>query len=86
MPPPDLGRAVHLRVTLPAVPNAVAVPVQAVYGQRRLFLVEDGLLVGIDVERVGEVTGADGRLQLLVRADALEDGARACSLRNCRTP
>ena len=76
VPPPDLGRAVHLRVTLPAVPNAVAVPVQAVYGQRRLFLVEDGLLVGIDVERVGEVTGSDGRLQLLVQADALEDGAR----------
>ena len=74
--PPNLGRAVNLRITLPAIPNAVAVPVQAVYGQQRLFLVEDGLLVGIDVERLGEITNAEGHLELLVRAEALQDGTR----------
>ena len=72
---PELGRAVNLRVTLPAIPNAVAVPVQAVYGQRRMFLVADDLLAGIDVERLGEVTDANGQLRLLVRADSLSDGA-----------
>ena len=73
--PPDLGRAVQLRMTLRAVPDVVAVPVQAVYGQRRVFLIEDGLLSGIDVDRIGEVTTATGDLELLVRAERLTDGA-----------
>ncbi len=77
--PPDLGRAVDLRVTLPAVQNAVAVPVQAVYGQRRLFVVEDGVLVGIEVERLGETTDSAGRLRLLVRSPVLVDGVRILS-------
>ena len=73
--PPDLGRAVALRLELPPVGNVVAVPVQAVYGQRRLFLVVDGLLAGIDVDRLGETT-VGGQQRLLVRADALQPGAR----------
>ena len=73
--PPELGRAVQLRMTLRPVPDVVAVPVQAVYGQRRLFLVEDGLLTGIDVERIGEMTTPAGDLQLLVRAERLNAGA-----------
>ena len=74
-PSPDLGRAVGLRMVLPPVAGTVAVPVPAVYGQRRLFVVEDGLLRGIDVRRVGETTTADGALKLLLRADALAEGA-----------
>lgn len=74
--PPDLGRAVSLRLRLPAIADVVAVPVQAVYGQRRLFVVKDGLLDGIDVERLGETTDADGKHRLLVRAEALADGTR----------
>lgn len=75
-PAPDLGRAVGVRLRLPAVADVVAVPVQAVYGQRRLFLIEDDLLAGIDVERFGETTTADGVPRLLVRAEALAPGAR----------
>lgn len=74
--PPDLGRAVALRLRLPPVANVAAVPVQAVYGQRRLFLIENDLLAGIDVERLGETSTADGQPRLLVRADELTDGAR----------
>lgn len=75
-PAPDLGRAVGVRLRLPALADVVAVPVQAVYGQRRLFLIEDALLAGIDVERLGETTTADGEPRLLVRADALAPGVR----------
>lgn len=74
--PLDLGRAVNLRITLPPVTNAVAVPVQAVYGQRRLFAIENGLLRGVDVERLGATTDANGHRQLLVRAEELQDGVR----------
>ena len=74
--PPDLGRTVSLRITLPAQDNVVAVPVQAVYGQQRLFLIEDGRLTGIDVERVGAITGNDGEQRLLVRSDAFDEGTR----------
>ena len=74
--PPDLGRAVEVRMTMPPVDGVVALPVQAVYGQRRVFLIDDGLLAGIDVERVGELTTARGEYKLLVRAPRLNDGAR----------
>ena len=74
--PPDLGRAVNLRLRLPAIADVVAVPVQAVYGQRRLFVIDDGVLAGVDVERLGETTDADGKHRLLVRAEALADGTR----------
>ena len=74
--PLDLGRAVNLRITLPPVTNAVAVPVQAVYGQRRLFVIENGLLRGVDIERLGATTDASGTRQLLVRADELQNGVR----------
>ena len=74
--PPDLGRAVQLRMTMRPQPGVVAVPVQAVYGQRRVFLIENGLLAGIDVERVGEMTTADGDFRLLVRGPRLTAGSR----------
>ena len=74
--PLDLGRAVNLRITLPPVTNAVAIPVQAVYGQRRLFVIENGLLRGVDIERLGATADASGTRQLLVRADELQDGVR----------
>ena len=73
---PDLGRAVNLKLRLPPVADVVAVPVQAVYGQRRVFVIKDGLLAGVDVQRLGETTDAFGAQRLLVRADALPDGAR----------
>ena len=74
--PPDLGRAVSLTVTLPPVAGVVALPVQAVYGEGRVFLIADGVLSGVEVERVGAATGADGTQRLLVRSAALRDGAR----------
>ena len=74
--PPDLGRAVQLRMTMRPVQDLVALPVQAVYGQRRVFMIEEGLLAGIDVERVGEMTTDNGDLRLLVRGPGLSDGAQ----------
>ena len=73
---PDLGRAVSLTVTLPPVAGVVSLPVQAVYGEGRVFLIADGLLTGIEVQRVGSTTSEDGAQRLLVRSAALPDGAR----------
>ncbi|MYE11523.1 MAG: hypothetical protein F4X99_07655 [Gammaproteobacteria bacterium] len=41
-----------------------------------MFLIADGLLTGIEVERVGSTTAEDGTQRLLVRSVALPDGAR----------
>ena len=54
----------------------MSLPVQAVYGEGRVFLIEDGLLVGTDVERVGTITGVEGEPRLLVCSDALHGGVR----------
>ena len=79
--PPDLGRSVSLRITLPPEENVLAVPVHSVYGQRRVFLVEEGVLTGVEVDRVGSITGDDGKQRLLIRAAALGVEARILTSR-----
>ena len=65
-----------VRLRLPPIADVFAVPVQAVYGQRRLFVIEEGLLAGVEVERLGATTAPNGTPKLLVRAAALQNGTR----------
>lgn len=73
-PLPDIGRVLDLRITLPPEPNVVALPVQSLYENDRIYRVEDGRLVGLDVERVGDFVGEDGAYQVLVRSPELMAG------------
>ncbi|MBS04939.1 MAG: hypothetical protein CMQ24_19835 [Gammaproteobacteria bacterium] len=70
----ELGRAVSMTLSLPPVVDVVRVPIQAIYGQDRLFVVEDDRLLAIPVERMGELHDADGQYSVLVRADRLQAG------------
>ena len=65
-----------MTLSLPPVVDVVRVPIQAIYGQDRLFVVEDDRLLAIPVERMGELQDADGQYSVLVRADRLQAGGR----------
>jgi multidrug efflux pump subunit AcrA (membrane-fusion protein) len=70
-----LGQMLTVRLERPARDDVVAVPFRAVYGGGRIYKLEDGRMVGIDVETLGERRGgADGVERLLVRSPQLERG------------
>ncbi|GAB3289266.1 efflux RND transporter periplasmic adaptor subunit [Parahaliea aestuarii] len=68
---PELGRAIDLRLVLPPVPQTVALPVQSLYDNRRIYLIENQRLRALEVTPVGQRSREDGSLEILVQADAL---------------
>ena len=81
-PDTALGRLLEVAVTLPVENAVVALPVQSIYENDRVYAVRqtsvDGQhrLEAISVERVGEVHGDDGEYRILVRSPAIDAGAR----------
>jgi multidrug efflux pump subunit AcrA (membrane-fusion protein) len=69
-----LGAFVDVLLHLPAAPDTIAVPFAALVGGNRVFVVEDGRLRALPVERVGEVDLGDSR-GLLLRAPGITAGA-----------
>ncbi len=71
------GRFLRLDMTLPAEPNVIALPHEAVYGVDKVYIVDrESRLRPVRVERLGEVRGDDGSTRLLVRSPALRPGVR----------
>ena len=71
-----MGRTVELVLELPPQPDVVALPLEALYGTDRVFLLEGGRMREVEVERVGERRGVDGETRVLLRGEALVSGAR----------
>lgn len=82
-----LGRLIELDVTLPEESAVVALPVQSLYENDRIYAVEPApagpegaaaefRLEAITVERVGEMQGEDGEHRILVRSEGIGDGRR----------
>ncbi len=74
---PNIGRVVDLEVTLPAETNVVALPIQSIYENDRIYAVaDDNRLRAITIERVGENRADDGSYRVLVRGAELLPGSR----------
>ncbi len=71
-----LGQMLRVRLHRPAQDGLIAVPFRAVYGNGRLYVLDDGRLRGVEVETFGGWTGEDGKERLLVRAPELTAGTR----------
>ncbi len=69
----SIGRVIDVEITLPQQQGVVALPVQSIYDNRKIFKVVDDRLIGLDIERVGEFNGDQG-YQILVRTPALAAG------------
>lgn len=70
------GNLVELELSRPLQEHVLAVPFQSVYGNKRLFLLRDGRMQGVDIEAIGSRTAADGSEALLVRSDDIPQGAQ----------
>lgn len=72
----DIGRVLDLTVTLPPIDNVVAVPLQSLYGNERIYRVVDSRLERISAVKVGDFIDEDGGFKVLVRAEGLGEGDR----------
>ncbi|MEZ5598457.1 MAG: biotin/lipoyl-binding protein [Pseudomonadales bacterium] len=68
-----IGRVAQAWITLPAETDLVAVPVQALYENDRVYRIIDNRLNATPVERIGE-TSENGDYRILVRSPALTSG------------
>jgi len=73
-PQVDLGRVIDIQVELPPEPRVVALPVQSIYENDRIYQVIGDRLEAVTVERVGDFATAAGEYRVLVRADSLQAG------------
>ncbi len=71
---PELGRAVNLTLTLPTVADTILVPIQSLYGQNQVFVVEDEHLKAVQIERIGERKDDQGHPSVLIRAEQIIPG------------
>jgi multidrug efflux pump subunit AcrA (membrane-fusion protein) len=72
----EIGRVLKLSVTLPAEQDVVALPVQSIYENDRVYEVVDDRLQALTVERVGDHATDAGEYRILVRGEGLHAGAR----------
>ena len=75
-PATALGRMVAVSVKLPEEDNVVALPVQSLYENDRIYAVKDQRLKSIRIERVGELRTEQGDYRVLVRSPELESGQK----------
>ena len=71
----EVGRVVELELHLPPVEAVIAAPEQAIFGEDRIYLVEEGRLRGVTVERIGRANGPEGE-RTLIRSPDIDAGAR----------
>jgi len=69
-----LGRVVSLSLELPPEPQVSAVPIEAVYDNERVYVVEGERLRGVAVKVVGERINEQGQYQVLIRSPGLASG------------
>jgi RND family efflux transporter MFP subunit len=68
-----IGAFVNAQLERPLARDAVALPFSALHGGDRIYLVKDGRLKGVSVQRIGELR-INGEARLLVHAEALRPG------------
>jgi multidrug resistance efflux pump len=70
----ELGRVVQFSVQLPPIDNTVLLPIEAIYGGDRVFIVTGQRLEAIQVDRLGERRADNGRHSILVRSSQIDPG------------
>ena len=68
------GELLALNLGLPAEAGVFAVPFQAIYGNSRIYLVEDGRLRAVEVETVGQTRGEGNQVLVLIRSPRIQNG------------
>lgn len=74
MAPLPLGTFVELQLQLAEQENVIEIPFSALYGMDRVYLIEDGHLQSVPIQRIGEVERENGKNSLLIRSTSLTPG------------
>ncbi|MCK8515773.1 biotin/lipoyl-binding protein [Methylonatrum kenyense] len=74
-----IGRFASLEVVLPAEPDSVVLPFEALYDAGRIYRVVDDRMQAIDVQRLGQAYQLNGERGVLVRAEGLQSGDQVVS-------
>lgn len=69
----ELGRSVELVVPLPAIDDVIAIPQEALYGTNRVYVLVDGRMRSLPVERVGEYVDDHGQRRVLIGGGAMSE-------------
>ena len=72
VPTIQLGRTLEIVVQLPTLHHVVVVPVDAIYGRDRVYLIKQGVLEGKAVERLGYTRTEEGEQQLILLGSAFQ--------------
>lgn len=70
------GRLLPLILNLLPQEQTVALPPDALYGLNRIYRLQDGRMMALEVDRIGERRSSDGAVQVLVRSSELQAGDR----------
>ncbi len=68
------GELLPLSLKLPLESGIFAVPYQAIYGNSRLYRVDEDRLQAVDVRSIGQARTANGQILVLIRSDDIESG------------
>ncbi len=68
-----MGEVLDVILNLPAIPDVYSIPVSSIYGTNRIYRVEQGRLVAINVEKLGGQIKGDNQF-ILVRSEKLTPG------------
>ena len=70
----ELGRAVELTIIMPPIERVIALPLQSVYDNKRVFTINEGRLRSVEVAPIGQRINAQGKLEILVKENTLKSG------------
>ncbi len=68
------GNLLEMTLKRPPQADSISVPYQAVYGNHRIYVLEDGRMKGLEVEVVGRHATGTGESRLLIRSPAISPG------------
>lgn len=69
---PLIGQQLTLRLSLLTQSKGVVIPASALYGDKQIFLLKEGRMQSVEVERLGQVS-VNGQARLLIGSDLLGD-------------
>lgn len=70
----QVGRTLELRLSLPPINNAIALPREAIYGSDRIYRLTGERMSALSVERVGEMQMEDGNNYVIVKSADIKAG------------
>ena len=70
----QIGRTLELKLSLPTVPDAIALPRESIYGSDRIYRLIDERMSALSVQRIGEIQANDGLNYVIIKSPAIKPG------------